>query len=257
MYNCEQSLDCVAIRSGAHPSPTLTVQGERTITKKYSYGFTLAETLITLVIIGVIAAITVPTLIIKHQKEETVTRLKKAYSTLSQTTARAIADNGPIKTWELGEVTNGNDAYTFVSKYFLPYLNVMKDCKTSTEGNCSYQAYYLNRTPINISSGSYAKFYLSDGTFVSVQIANSDNRYKFLRVYVDINGPKKPNLFGKDIFFFCYYVEFNGLFLPAAGELSRTYLLQNCNKNTSENAGRYCAALIMKDGWRIADDYPW
>ena len=45
--------------------------------------FTLAEVLITLVIIGVIAAITVPTLMAQYRKKEYVTQLKKAYSTLS------------------------------------------------------------------------------------------------------------------------------------------------------------------------------
>ena len=55
--------------------------------KKYNLngfrGFTLAEVLITLVIIGVIASMTIPTLMNKTNKQEYVSRLKKAYSTLS------------------------------------------------------------------------------------------------------------------------------------------------------------------------------
>ena len=84
--------------------------------------FTLAEVLITLTIIGVIAALTIPNLLQKHQEQETVTRLKKAYSTLSQTTAKAIADNGPISTWEV-------DNETFADKYLLPYLNMRSQMK--------------------------------------------------------------------------------------------------------------------------------
>ena len=63
---------------------------------KNKKAFTLAETLITLVIIGIIAAITVPTLTASWQKTRTVAALKKSHSTLSQTTYRAIGGNGPI-----------------------------------------------------------------------------------------------------------------------------------------------------------------
>ena len=62
--------------------------------KKYNFGFTLAEVLITLVIIGVIAAITVPTLINKTQNQEYVSKLKKAYSTFTQATNQIIAEEG-------------------------------------------------------------------------------------------------------------------------------------------------------------------
>ena len=55
--------------------------------------FTLAEVLITLGIIGVVAALTLPSVIERHQKLETVTKLKKAYSTLSQAIERAKVDN--------------------------------------------------------------------------------------------------------------------------------------------------------------------
>ncbi len=50
---------------------------EEQLQKKYSCGFTLAEVLITLVIIGVIAALTLPSLINKTNNQETVSKLKK------------------------------------------------------------------------------------------------------------------------------------------------------------------------------------
>lgn len=51
--------------------------------KNIKYGFTLAEVLITLGIIGVVAAMTMPSLIASHKEKETVSKLKKVYSTLS------------------------------------------------------------------------------------------------------------------------------------------------------------------------------
>ncbi len=59
--------------------------------------FTMAEVLITLGIIGIVAAMTMPVLIGKYQKHVTVTRLQKVYSVLSQAVNFAIKDNEDIQ----------------------------------------------------------------------------------------------------------------------------------------------------------------
>ncbi|MBR6163628.1 prepilin-type N-terminal cleavage/methylation domain-containing protein [bacterium] len=216
------------------------------------FAFTLAEVLITLVIIGVIAAITVPTLITKYQKEQTVTRLKKVYSTLSQTTARAIADNGPIETWEIGLPNNSNDAISFINKYIAPYINIIKAPKDISEGWDSI-FYLLNGNEASYGEGD-VRFYISDGTSVTSYIyKNSNSTVIRLDMYIDINGDKKPNKVGRDIFFFIYDLK-QGIFSPINPSSSRNDILSNCNKQKS---GTYCATLIMKDSWQIKDDYPW
>lgn len=63
-------------------------------------GFTLAEVLITLGIIGIVAALTIPNLIENYEKYITVVKLKRAYSIISQVVERAIADYGDIKNWD-------------------------------------------------------------------------------------------------------------------------------------------------------------
>ena len=55
--------------------------------------FTLAEVLITLGIIGIVAALTLPNLIEEHQKKETSVKLQKMYSTLNQVIQKYSADN--------------------------------------------------------------------------------------------------------------------------------------------------------------------
>ena len=242
----------MAIRFGAHPSPTLPVQGERTITKKYSCGFTLAEVLITLVIVGIIAAITVPTLITKYQKEQTVTRLKKVYSSLSQTTARAIADNGPIETWELGIVYNSDAAKTFFNKYMKPYLNISTPLTTSSEGGWETEYLWLNNDIKNHPNYS-VRTYLNDGSSLTFRILHNNDTSKQIYFNIDINGDQKPNKMGKDNFQY-YYDLISGKFVPTGVNKTREELLENCNK---QDSGVRCTALIMKDGWRIADDYPW
>lgn len=65
----------------------------------YSKGFTLAETLITLGIIGVVAAMTLPTLIQQHNNKVVETRLMKFYSSINQAIKMAEVDYGDKKIW--------------------------------------------------------------------------------------------------------------------------------------------------------------
>ena len=59
---------------------------------KKNFGFTLAEVLITLAIIGVVAAMTLPTLVNKYQDRVNETRYKKAVSMLSQAVQLSMAE---------------------------------------------------------------------------------------------------------------------------------------------------------------------
>lgn len=77
--------------------------------------FTLAEVLITLAIIGVVAALTIPTVVQNYQKTQTATRLKKAYATINQAIQMANVDNGPISTWNLNIACGGTVVQNFTS----------------------------------------------------------------------------------------------------------------------------------------------
>ena len=63
-------------------------------------GFTLAEVLITLGIIGIVAALTIPNLIGNYEKYITVVKLKRAYSIISQVTERGVAEYGDMNSWD-------------------------------------------------------------------------------------------------------------------------------------------------------------
>ncbi len=246
------------------------------IYKKTKKGFTLAETLITLVVIGVVAALTVPNIIVNHQKEEMLTKLKKAYSTLSQSTNKAIADHGPITTWKL----EWRQTKEFVDTYMLPYLSVAKNCGYETEGDCHFEYANLGTSSNKTVFGDKVyKLILNDGSVLLIECTKSnvnirqDSGYvsvplRFASIAVDINGQKGPNVYGKDIASFLYLiladyrsvgrVDYSGQFLPTGlafeslGELNRSTLLTHC-----KTYGTSCIGLIMYDGWQIKDDYPW
>jgi len=78
--------------------------------------FTLAEVLITLGIIGVVAAMTMPVLMQNHKKQVTVARLKKAYNTISNAISLSEIDNGPMSDWPQGENMD-------VDEFWNVYLN--------------------------------------------------------------------------------------------------------------------------------------
>ena len=100
-------------------------------------GFTLAEVLITLGVIGVVAAVTLPTLIQNYKKHVVETRLAKFYTTINQAIQMSETVNGDKRYWdELGKGfepdDEGNPDYTkpeamaWFEKYLKPYLKYLK-----------------------------------------------------------------------------------------------------------------------------------
>lgn len=84
------------------------------------YAFTLAEVLITLVVVGIIAALTIPTTISTYRKSVVESRLKASFSNLSNAVNRSVVDNGSIVLWDYSDYEN------FTNKYILPYVKMQK-----------------------------------------------------------------------------------------------------------------------------------
>jgi prepilin-type N-terminal cleavage/methylation domain-containing protein len=233
--------------------------------KFYKYGFTLAEVLITLAVIGVVAALTIPTVVHNYQKTQTVTRLKKTYSAISNTANLAIADHGPIDVWEIDE-SNSEGPKNFANTYMIPYLKVSKNCETKTTGDCEFKWNYLDKSASGVFGSGYTRFYLNDGTLIAVSIYQNTDTEKRMYITVDLNGQKMPNAYGRDIYSLSYFIKssvssnqpYIGKLIPNGISVDRATLVSegkwDCN---IKSTGFYCTALIMKDGWEMKDDYPW
>ncbi len=229
-----------------------------------SLAFTLAEVLITLAIIGVVAALTVPTVVRNYQKQQTVVKLKKAYTQLHQAIGLSEIDNGATNTWDYTL-----DSKTFYDKYLKGYLKVSKVLGSVSTDALGIEYKFLDGTKATewtfVGSGGY-KLILNDGTLISFG-AGVEHGRKI--IYFDINGFKKPNTCGKDLFGFAIVPKYKivpfGFNLPTSsgsfGEtLDRNKIITStssfaCNKNGKH--ALWCAALIMADNWTISDDYPW
>ena len=240
------------------------------------FGFTLAEVLITLGIIGVVAAMTLPALTAKYQKIVTATQLKKAYSTLAQAFTMAQKDYGDISGWnfkpenpEEGDSTSLKTALNmFANIYIKPYVNIMTDCGTGqeTSRSCFYTWYATDGTAIKQTSNNNAYYFiLNNSILVKMSYDNNAGDYTMgsVLMYVDINGRQKPNTISKDIF--VMYLKSGNNRLRMYGEGAERNTLFNATTNkwgcASKGAGLnssiYCGALIQHDGWEIKDDYPW
>lgn len=226
--------------------------------EKYKNGFTLAEVLIVLAIIGVIAALTIPTLVKNYQKQQTVVGLQKMYTTINQSVKISEVENGSMTNW--GNPTtewNAGDSRAWWDTYFLPYsnLSVNKVCSGADASKCwPSDSMYLDGKPLAIST-TYV-LVLNDGSLVYLGPVSNTSA----EIYVDINGFKKPNVMGKDIFF-VYILYKEGMVAFPGYNVSRTYLSGNhdncCNQLSGVYKGRWCGALLQMDGWKISDDYPW
>ena len=220
--------------------------------KKF-FGFTLAEVLITLGIIGVITAITIPTLIQNYKKHVVVTKLKKSYADFNHAFMMVVAENGtsdlPIS-YDLR--AGANDVYNYLRKY----LNVVKECQggdTScfppfVQANGSSDAYIGN-----IKNKNLKTFILQSG--VSGAIWTHDYGYKKGWLILDIDGPKKgPSVLGRDIFAIEWQIQADSELITYSriSDAERETLISDCKSK----GGFLCSLLIIKDGWTIKSDYP-
>lgn len=224
---------------------------------KRETGFTLAEVLIAIVIIGVIATMTIPYIINTTKDKETVSRLNKTYSTLSQALNSSKAFNGDFSTWAMmdNNTNSISDAFDF---YVQPHLKTIKVC-VETEGCWSTiptKSFNGSTTATGASTKgigtNVVSFILADGTFVSMDVYGNSIEttfgvvenliYPTLTFATDLNGDKGPNQLGKDVFTFV--VVQNGL-VPSGIDSgsSKCY-----NGATGSYAGYDCAAKVLKTG---------
>jgi prepilin-type N-terminal cleavage/methylation domain-containing protein len=210
---------------------------------KNNKGFTLAEVLITLLIIGVIASIVIPGLIADTQQAEYKTAWKKAYADLSQSTARIVADNGgSLK----GLFTNDNSVRNNYSAYLsytksCDYPNNFGNCWHKMDGDCKN----LKGTA-NSGWGSGSGLILNNGSLVRFRFNQSDcNDTSYTvpicgHIIIDINGFKSPNVTGKDIF--AVYIQENTI--KPWGTIGDSYQ-NDCKNMTGGIPGLGCSAEYL------------
>ncbi len=221
--------------------------------------FTLAEVLITLGIIGVVAAMTMPALIQNHRNTVVETRLKKFYSVINQAVIMAENDYGDKIYWfedlegaqtdnEGNLIPGSSESEKWFNKYLAPYMEIIK---TEELSDGTFIVYFPDGSALKQAQQSTSR----DWFFYPSKAKDCIEKY----------GDRGGSGVCAFAFIFCPRVEgdinwqyhFNKGFEPYmyGWDGNRTSLYNGCKAGTSVDR-HFCTALIQYDGWKISKDYP-
>ncbi len=213
--------------------------------KKSMTAFTLAEVLLTLMIIGVIAAMTVPSLKRHAEMEEYAAGCKKAYSTISNATKMVEMEHGDVKRW--GKLDKEQENLQKIYDYYSEKMNIINYCPANTSG-CWEQstslagedegsAYGIEQNAISFTTADGMHWSISGGDPATVGVGDAPDGS--IIVWADINGNNKPNQIGSDVF--AFVIDPTRGILPGGSDNEYA----NCK---ADGNGKDCAARVIKEG---------
>lgn len=220
--------------------------------KESKIAFTLAEVLITLGIIGVVAAMTIPSLIQSYKEKATVTAVKQSYSIFAQALKMVTIDNPDLSALtdsSLSAKENSQIMFNEISKH----IKKVKSC--DVDKKCMGNTYYLNLNNEKVSNwdtyNNLVTGVLANGTsfwILSLPASISGEQTYAGQIGIDINGNKRPNKFGVDFFWFTFNK--NGELFAGRGEgtggIYGSCELSPSNSNWSNGYG--CSEWIITHG---------
>lgn len=219
--------------------------------------FTLAEIIITMGIVGVIAALTVPGLMSDYQNKTMATKVRKTVNEIETTIDQYITAEGKTKFSQTKVMTESQTLDDFVKENF----KVVKSCgdaktckKDCTDGdeacakevetckkNIAAAGCFANDSYLNITKGEGTPFkcvgssyVLADSSAICLDFRKTASPY--IVVFLDVNGPEPPNISGRDMFRFI--IKNNGTINPGKKA--------DC---LGSNVGAGCLDLLRDHNW--------
>ncbi len=221
--------------------------------------FTLAEVLITLGIIGIVAAMTLPAIVKKYEKLVTITKLKKIWTLLSNAHIAAENDFGPSEYWDYPH-NSDITPIGFFKKYYEPYLKVK----------------YITRKLYTVRNfnGEDTNFSQLMSPFGTETIGSVDgiclipwSNNMYYTFNIDLNCSAPPNVVGKDVWSIAEFwwfgkklaiPELQGILDSSDPAKTRREWLDYCKSHKFSGGGLIrCFAVVVYDGWKFEKDYPW
>ena len=263
-------------RGGATPLSRYSKQLDTIVNKnynsymrKYSFnsGFTLAEVLITLAIIGVVAAITIPSLVTKITNKGYVEKLKKNYALIQDATKMIVAEEGDPAQWAWSAYNSGDyTANEAIVENYKKHLKVIDTCPATSDIRFTKKCVldrteysYLNGSRENVGdyAGGYALFYcnyilmLADGTTLGIRFGEGRCGYFWgtpnITFTIDVNGKAGPNTIGRDIFYVYMMKNEHGKIKPYTNEIFPG-TIDNTNTCNTDSTGQSCAYRVLTEG---------
>ena len=232
------------------------------------HGFTLAEVLVTLGIIGVVAALTTPALIQNVGNAKVGPKLQKAVATFETASEMMLTDQNSNTLLGVSTTSAG------LGKALGQYMKINRGDESAASA-INYKSYtnsnmtvYSSQNPSSLgnrfdSEEGMIYYILNNGskTQVHSDYADIPNNQEIGRVSVDINGPDGPNTVAKDLFVFALYND--GTLRPwgspgykrhvKASEIGDIWSGSSypCNKTTVKGNGESCTGSIFDNGMKI------
>lgn len=201
---------------------------------KFKSAFTLAEVLLTMSIVGIVAAMTIPTLYYQRIKKEYSVKLKHFYSRMDNAILDMELEKGAVR-----DMRQPDDSFQWYLDNLDPY----------------YGHVYVDKAKrqVYFKDGSVLKTFYKGGC---------------LDVDLDVNGDKAPNKEGYDMFRFLYcftddarksWFGNKDIFFGSYGsglvgsDVSRDAMISHCKSASTRS---WCTRLLQNDGWEFKSDYP-
>ena len=218
--------------------------------------FTLAEVLITLGIIGVVAAITIPTLMANHRKKVVETKLEKIYSVMNQAINLTNAEYGDVTNWiiDCGSSNSPTCSINEVENWFNStigkHLETLKTGKTKNKTDDILLIYLKDGSILGVTNYIYDMFFYVNSDAISN--ARSGKNYFLFRFNPILLSHQNNEEAQKDLKY-----SLKPTFEPYSNYWNgtREQLIDGHSFSCAQNHA-FCAKLIQYDGWKISKDYP-
>ncbi len=194
------------------------------------FAFTLSEVLVTMGIIGVISALTVPTLVNNYQRKALALQLRKTVSDIDNAIDMLITEEGKTK-------FSATSYYNNLDGFITNRLKTIKTCTKDKTNEC-----FANENYNTINGAAGSAFTCEGNSYVlasSAAICMTKSGTS-VKVNIDVNGQDGPNIGGRDMFIFM---------INSNGEITGTGNEDTC---TTSNFGDGCYDLLAEENnWKM------
>ena len=207
-------------------------------------GFSLSEILIALGIVGIVASMMLPTLMSNYNKKVYVSQLQKVYNTLDNALQQLQVEEDGM---DLGLTSlNPNKDADGIKKLFRDRLKTVNTCTAGNLANCIGTGYKGMKGDAKAFPTDADCAILKSGQTLCIKAQAPDAEGKMLDVYIDVNGPKRPNIYGRDTFIL--KVNKTGNIAEYFDVASSSYSPSQCTDSTY---GDGCFTRIMSKSWEM------
>lgn len=194
--------------------------------------FTLAEILLTVGIIGVVAALTMPTLSQNYFRQTKAVQLRKATTDITNAIDDLIL-NEDKSLLSQTSICSADGVQNFIKKY----LKIVKTCSANTSGCMSNRYSSIDGTKSERYGCTVDSYVLANSVAICATYSSDK-----IDIYIDTNGPAKPNIGGRDMFH-VYILKDGQIFDSAVGSSVTCNMTSNSGVCIPPSSYKYSDAI--------------